>query len=141
MVRFRLNHTMTEPHPIGLGILRPKPKTTKHEKFKPKNIIVSDVTGAERLKELVQNLDVEVLAGTEYLTAIAQHEQVDIVLNALVGAAGLKPALAAATCGKRLAIANKEPLVIAGQLLTKTASQNNSQMAVLHLNKVIILVK
>ncbi|MBA7656686.1 1-deoxy-D-xylulose 5-phosphate reductoisomerase [subsurface metagenome] len=60
------------------------------------------------------------------MTEIAQLEEVDIVLTAVVGAAGLPAVLAAAQKGKTLAIANKEPLVIAGELLTATAKENNS---------------
>jgi 1-deoxy-D-xylulose-5-phosphate reductoisomerase len=73
---------------------------------------------------LVRDLDAEVLAGPESLVQIAELEDVDIVLTAVVGAAGLPSALSAAKKGKKLAIANKEPLVIAGELLTKTAREN-----------------
>jgi 1-deoxy-D-xylulose-5-phosphate reductoisomerase len=71
-------------------------------------------------------LNVEILTGPNSLTEIAQLEEVDIVLTAVVGAAGLPAVLAAAKCGKRLAIANKEPLVIAGELLMETARENGS---------------
>lgn len=68
----------------------------------------------------------ELLTGPESLIKIAEHEDTDIVISAIVGAAGLPAVLAAAKKGKRLAIANKEPLVIAGKILTETAKQNGS---------------
>ena len=72
------------------------------------------------------DLDVEILAGPDSLTEIAQLEQVDVVLTAVVGAVGLPAVLAAAQKGKTLAIANKEPLVVAGELLTEAARENGS---------------
>ena len=60
------------------------------------------------------------LSGPDSLTELVQRAEVDTVLTAVVGAAGLPSALAAAQAGKRLAVANKEPLVIAGELLTRT---------------------
>ncbi|MBW8040448.1 MAG: 1-deoxy-D-xylulose-5-phosphate reductoisomerase [Planctomycetes bacterium] len=93
-------------------------------KYKPKYVAVTDADYVERFGELVGDLDVEILAGPEGLTEIAQLEEVDIVLTAVVGAAGLPALLAAAEKGKTLAIANKEPLVIAGELLTRTAKEN-----------------
>jgi 1-deoxy-D-xylulose-5-phosphate reductoisomerase len=94
------------------------------KKYKPGYVAVTDADYAERLGEMVSGLDVEVLAGPDALTEIAELDEVDIVLTAVVGAAGLPGLLAAADKGKRLAIANKEPLVIAGELLTGTAREN-----------------
>ena len=93
-------------------------------KYKPKFIAVTNDDYVGVLVELVGDLDVKVLAGPSALTEIAELEEVDIVVTAVVGAAGLPALLAAAEKGKRLAIANKEPLVIAGELLTGTAKEN-----------------
>jgi len=93
-------------------------------RYRPKYLAVTDAKFAAKVKELVRDLDAEVLAGPESLVQIAELEEVDIVLTAVVGAAGLPSALSAAKKGKRLAIANKEPLVIAGELLTKIAREN-----------------
>jgi len=95
-------------------------------RHKPKFVAVTNTDYAEQLRELVGGLDVEVLTGPESLVEISKSEEVDIVLTAVVGAAGLPAALAAVRKGKRLAIANKEPLVIAGQLLTREAKKNGS---------------
>jgi len=93
-------------------------------RYKPRFIAVTDADYAERLAELVGDLDVQVLAGPEGAIQIAELEDADVVLTAVVGAAGLPAVLAAAHKGKRLAIANKEPLVIAGELLRKVTEEN-----------------
>lgn len=95
-------------------------------RYKPKFAVITNVDYFGKFLELTGDFDVEVLAGQEGLTEIAQLDEVDIVLAAVVGAAGLGAVLAAARKGKRLAIANKEPLVIAGELLTRTAKENGS---------------
>ncbi len=94
------------------------------KKYKPKFVAVTNDDYVDVLGELVGNLDVEILAGADALREIAELDEVDIVLTAVVGAVGLPALLAAAQKGKRLAIANKEPLVIAGELLTSTAKKN-----------------
>jgi 1-deoxy-D-xylulose-5-phosphate reductoisomerase len=66
--------------------------------------------------------------GREALNDLASHPDVDVVVNALVGAAGLEPTLAAATAGKRLALANKESLVAGGELVLKAASGGGGQL-------------
>jgi len=95
-------------------------------RYKPKFVAITNSDYVQRLRKLVSDLDVEVLSGADSLIKIAELEEVDIVLTAVVGAAGLPLVLAAARSGKRLAIANKEPLVIAGELLTRTAKENGS---------------
>jgi 1-deoxy-D-xylulose-5-phosphate reductoisomerase len=97
-------------------------------RYKPKCVAITNADYVERLRELVSDLGVEVLAGAESLTEIAELEEVDIVLTAVVGAVGLPSVLAAAKKGKRLAIANKEPLVVAGELLTSTARENGAEI-------------
>jgi 1-deoxy-D-xylulose-5-phosphate reductoisomerase len=92
--------------------------------YKPRFIAVTNTDYAEQLDELIADLDIEILPGPDGLVEIAELENVDIVLTAVVGAAGLPAVLAAAKRGKQLAIANKEPLVIAGELLRKAAKEN-----------------
>jgi len=97
-------------------------------RYKPKFVAVTNEDNSARFRELVNGLDTEILIGPDSLKQIAQLDQVDTVIAAVVGAAGLPAVLAAAKKGKRLAIANKEPLVIAGELLMKTAKANNAQL-------------
>jgi 1-deoxy-D-xylulose-5-phosphate reductoisomerase len=96
--------------------------------YKPQVVAVTNVECASRLRALVGDLDVEVLTGAGSLCDLVQSDQVDTVLTAVVGAAGLPSALATARAGKRLAIANKEPLVMAGELLTQTAREHGSML-------------
>lgn len=93
---------------------------------RPRYAAMTDPTAAQECARRLKDVDCEVLAGPEGLVQIASLDEVDIVLCAVVGAAGLPAVLAAAKAGKRLAIANKEPLVIAGELLTETARQSGA---------------
>ncbi|MHC4387818.1 MAG: 1-deoxy-D-xylulose-5-phosphate reductoisomerase [Planctomycetota bacterium] len=93
-------------------------------RYKPRFVAITSADYAAQLRELVGTSDVEVLAGPESLKEIAELDEVDVVLTAVVGAAGLPAVLAAARKGKTLAIANKEPLVVAGELLTRTVREN-----------------
>lgn len=95
-------------------------------KYKPGFVAVTNADSAGAFCELCDCPEVEVLAGPDGLVQIAELEKVDIVLAAVVGAAGLPAVLAAARKGKRLAIANKEPLVIAGELLRKETEKNGA---------------
>ena len=94
------------------------------KKYKPKFAAITDADFAGQLNGLTKGLGAEILAGAEGLIKIAELEEIDIVLTAVVGAAGLGAVLEAAKRGKRIAIANKEPLVIAGELLTAAAKQS-----------------
>jgi 1-deoxy-D-xylulose-5-phosphate reductoisomerase len=93
-------------------------------KYRPKYVAVTNGDYVGGLGELVGDLGIEILAGPDALTEIAELDEVEVVLSAIVGAAGLPALLAAAEKGKTLAIANKEPLIIAGELLTGTAKEN-----------------
>ena len=92
--------------------------------YNPAFVAITDSDYAEQLRRLIGDLDIEILAGPDGLIKIAELQEVDIILTAIVGAAGLPAVLAAANKGKRLAIANKEPLVIAGELLRKEIEEN-----------------
>ena len=93
-------------------------------RYKPEFVAITNSDYAEELRDFIGDLDVEILAGSDGLIKIAELQDVDIVLTAVVGAAGLPAVLAAAKKGKRLAIANKEPLVIAGELLRHAIEKN-----------------
>ena len=93
-------------------------------RYKPRFVAVTNADYVKRFSELVDDLDIEILAGPDSLIEIVDYEDVDIVLTAVVGASGLPAVLAAARAGKQLAIANKEPFVIAGELLMSEANRN-----------------
>jgi len=95
-------------------------------RYRPKFVAVTNPDYDKEFRGLIDDLDIEIIAGPDGLVEIARLEEVDIVLTAVVGSAGLPAVLTAAGNGKQLAIANKEPLVIAGQLLMKVAKENGS---------------
>ena len=86
--------------------------------WRPRFAAVADEAGAQRLRALLRDggCATEVMSGPEALCELAAHPEVDAVMAAIVGAAGLAPCLAAARAGKRLLLANKEALVVGGQL-------------------------
>ena len=81
---------------------------------------------AEKLKE--NRLETKVLQDTDALEAIASHQQTDIVMAAIVGAAGLGPCMAAAKAGKRLLLANKEALVVGGEVFMQAVRSGGAQL-------------
>jgi 1-deoxy-D-xylulose-5-phosphate reductoisomerase len=93
--------------------------------FKPSHVAVADESAVSRLH--LTGLDVQLFNGPEGLEQIAGLD-VDIALCAIVGAAGLKPVLRAIEAGNRVALANKEPLVIAGPLIMQTARQHSVEV-------------
>ncbi len=97
-------------------------------KFGPKMAVVANTGKLDELKALLQGVNTEILTGEKGLCAAASDRDVDIVIAAIVGAAGLEAVLSAAQAGKTIAIANKEPLVVAGELLTKIARENNARL-------------
>jgi len=110
---------------IGLSAHRNVELLAKQARqYKPRFVAVTGVEHASRLRALIGDLNGEILTGAGSLNDLAQSDEVDTVLTAVVGAAGLPSALAAAEAGKRLAIANKEPLVMAGELLTRVAKEH-----------------
>ena len=99
-------------------------------KFNPKYAVVMDAEAAgELINLLTQNhVSTEVLVGTDALASVSSHEDVDIVMAAIVGSAGLIPTLAAANAGKKVLLANKESLVMAGNLLMQAVDKSGATL-------------
>ena len=97
------------------------------KEFKPKYAAMMQESSAEELKEycLKNNIDIEILSGMDGLIKIATLEEIDIVVTSVVGMIGLKPTMAAIEAKKDIALANKETLVVAGELVMKAARENN----------------
>jgi 1-deoxy-D-xylulose-5-phosphate reductoisomerase len=96
------------------------------ERFAPEIAVVFDEITAKDLKaRLPANSRVEVLYGQEGYCAAARHESADITVTAVVGAAGLVPTLEAIEAGKTIALANKETLVMAGDIVMRKAAEKN----------------
>ncbi|MBI5855009.1 MAG: 1-deoxy-D-xylulose-5-phosphate reductoisomerase [Nitrospirae bacterium] len=89
--------------------------------FKPDTVALTDPAAAERLRERCRDLPVEILSGIEGQSQVAARPGVELVISAIVGGAGLVPTLAAIRAGKHVALANKEPMVMAGKLMQEEA--------------------
>ena len=93
-------------------------------RFQPDLVSVTDAQAAQRLEQQIPAQKTRILSGMEGLTAVATHPQATMVVSALVGSIGLLPTLAALEARKTLAIANKESLVMAGEILLRKAQEN-----------------
>lgn len=98
--------------------------------YTPQFAVLVDADAAERLQKKLSSTDIptEVLQGVEALEKVAGLQQVDQVMAAIVGAAGLLPALAAARAGKRILLANKEALVMSGDLFIAEVKKHNAEL-------------
>ena len=95
------------------------------KKFKPNAVVITDESKYKQVKDALFSDDIKVFAGADSLSQVVEMEPIDMVLTALVGYAGLKPTLAAIKAGKQIALANKETLVVAGELVTALAKENS----------------
>ena len=98
--------------------------------FKPRYAVMVSASHARELADKVKanGLDVQVLSAQADLDMIASHESVDAVMAAIVGAAGLRPCMAAARAGKRLLLANKEALVVGGDVFIQAVRTGGAQL-------------
>lgn len=94
--------------------------------FKPNAVVIGDEKKYEKVKSALAGTDVKVFCGEEALEEVAEFDNYDIMLAAIVGFAGLKPTLKAVSKGKVIALANKETLVVAGDIVMKMALENRS---------------
>ena len=92
-------------------------------RFQPEVVSLTCEADARTLRAQLPGFHGEILCGVEGLLTVATHPAADLVMSALVGAAGLAPTLAAIRAGKTIALANKEALVISGELMTREAKQ------------------
>ena len=97
-------------------------------KYKPNVACMTDEKAAADLKVRVADTCVKVLSGTDGACECAVYEGVETVVTAIVGIAGLKPTMSAISCGKRIALANKETLVTAGEIVLSEAKKNNCEI-------------
>ncbi len=89
--------------------------------FLPEAVVIANESKYACLKEALADLPIKVYAGTEALCQIVESQPIDMVLTAMVGYAGLKPTINAIRAGKAIALANKETLVVAGELINELA--------------------
>lgn len=94
-------------------------------RFVPCAVVIADESRYETVREALADLPIQVYAGSEAICQVAAMEPVDMVLTALVGFSGLQPTISAIRAGKPIALANKETLVVAGELITALCNQYN----------------
>lgn len=93
-------------------------------RFKPNSVVIANEEKYPLLQEALRNEDVKVYAGAEAIAQIVTSSQIDIVVTAMVGYSGLLPTIAAIKAGKNIALANKETLVVAGELINKLVEKH-----------------
>lgn len=91
--------------------------------FRPQSVVIADESLYQTVSEALADTDIIVYAGEDALCQVVQLPSVDMVLTALVGFSGLRPTIAAIRAGKAIALANKETLVVAGELITQLAME------------------
>ncbi len=94
--------------------------------FMPEMAVIANEQKYEELKRALSDLPIKVWAGADAIAQVVQAEPVRIVLTAMVGYSGLKPTIEAVKAGKTIALANKETLVVAGELITRLALENKA---------------
>ena len=97
-------------------------------KYLPNVVVIGEVTHYNRVREALESYDVKVYAGQDAISQVMEIDTIDIVLMGIVGVNALNPILSALRNKKKIALANKECLVVAGELISKTAIENNTQI-------------
>jgi len=92
-------------------------------KFRPNSVVISDESQYKKLKDALWQEEIHVYCGEDALCQVVESTEVDTVLTALVGYAGLRPTISAINAKKSIALANKETLVVAGALITQLAKE------------------
>ena len=95
-------------------------------KFHPEVVAIANETHYSKLKESLADLPIKVFAGNEAIAQVAEMQPIDMVLTAMVGYSGLKPTIKAIEAGKKIALANKETLVVAGELICDLVEKHKS---------------
>lgn len=92
-------------------------------KFQPEAVVIANEKHYETVKDALSDLPIKVYAGDDALCEVVQDENVDIVLASMVGFSGLRPTISAIKAKKIIALANKETLVVAGELINRLAAE------------------
>ena len=92
--------------------------------FSPNAVVIADKSKYQQVQEALGNSDIKVFAGERSMVSLMEMESIDMVLASIVGFAGLRPTLHALECGKPVALANKETMVVAGAIVTAAAARH-----------------
>lgn len=97
-------------------------------RFHPEAVVIANTGKYEVLRDALSDLPIKVYAGADALSQVVREEPVDVVLTAMVGFAGLPPTISAIKSGKSIALANKETLVVAGELINRLAHEYHADI-------------
>ena len=98
------------------------------KEHKPKSVAVVDELAAKRIKSALDEMGIELLMGKVGLLDLSQRHDIDLVLNGLVGASGMQPTINAIKAGVNVALANKESLVMAGNIINKELENSDAKL-------------
>ena len=98
------------------------------EKYHPDSVVIGNQLHYNQLKEALKDLPVKVYAGDEAIEQVVRGSTIDMVVAAMVGYSGLKPTISAVKAGKKIALANKETLVVAGEIIKKLVKESGSRI-------------
>ena len=99
-------------------------------KFLPEVVVIANESHYAQLKEALSDLPIKVWQGSSAIEEVVKDDAIDMVLTAMVGFCGLKPTISAIRAGKAIALANKETLVVAGELITELALKHRDRKSV-----------
>jgi 1-deoxy-D-xylulose-5-phosphate reductoisomerase len=102
--------------------------TQQARKFLPDSVVIGNEKYYQQLKENLFDTAIKVYAGKEAIDQVVSSSNVDVVIASIVGYSGLRPTIAAIKAGKKIALANKETLVVAGEIIGKLARESGSQI-------------
>jgi 1-deoxy-D-xylulose-5-phosphate reductoisomerase len=97
-------------------------------KFLPDSVVIGNSIHYHQLKEAVKDIPVKVFAGDDAIEQVVRGSNIDMVVAAMVGYSGLKPTISAIRAGKKIALANKETLVVAGEIIKKLVKESGSKI-------------
>ena len=98
------------------------------KKYTPKAVVVVDEVAAKKIESAIEALGIDLLTGRAGLLDLSQRSDIDIMLNALVGASGMEPTLNAINAGVNVALSNKESLVMAGNLINNALEDSDAEL-------------
>ena len=98
------------------------------KKYKPKAVVIVDDSYAEDVKGSLSEEDIEILIGRDGLLEISKRDDIDLLMNGLVGSAGMEPTINALNANVDVALSNKESMVMAGDLINKTMNQTGTKI-------------
>jgi 1-deoxy-D-xylulose-5-phosphate reductoisomerase len=97
-------------------------------RFQPDSVVIGNTSHYQQLKENLKNTGIKVYSGSEAIEQVVTSLTVDMVIAAIVGYSGLRPTISAIKTGKKIALANKETLVVAGEIISRLVKESGSQI-------------